>query len=218
MIEKKSNHTIKFAGVTRIAREHAPIKWSTKQGMWQTAGERQAALFANYYRGRRVIVHSLGSPFHFCTAVRTPCFYAVCFLSAAWTPSPRWPRRCTWSSRTGRWGWHTWPNPEGSSAASGDWSRDLRKQHKSLHVFTYKKKNLTLLTDNFQVQQIFKKQPKISFFNWFKWIHFFHDFSIEIQIYRECSTQGSSTCRYFPKWESGASAPDLLRINRVLQY
>lgn len=82
MIEKKSNHTIKFAGVTCTAREHTPTKWSTKQGMWQTAGKRQAALFANYYQGWRIIVHSLGSPSHSYTAVRTPCFYAVCFLSA----------------------------------------------------------------------------------------------------------------------------------------
>lgn len=83
MIEKKFNHTIEFAGVTCIAQEHTPIKWSTKQGMWQTAGERQAALFANYYQGWRVIVRSLSSPSHFCTAVQTPCFYAVCFLNAA---------------------------------------------------------------------------------------------------------------------------------------
>lgn len=82
MTEKKSNHTIKFAGVTCIAREQTPIEWSTKQGMWQTAGERQAALFANYYQGWRVIVRSRGSPSHSYTAVRTPCFYAVCFLSA----------------------------------------------------------------------------------------------------------------------------------------
>lgn len=83
MIEKKSNHTSKFAGVTCTAREHTPTQWSTKQGMWQTAGERQAALVANYYRGWRVIGHSPGSPSRSCTAAQTLCSCAVCSPGAA---------------------------------------------------------------------------------------------------------------------------------------
>lgn len=142
MIEKKPNHTSKFAGVTCTAREHTPTQWSTKQGTWQTAGERQAALVANYYRGRRVTGRSPGSPSRSCSAARTLCSCAACSPGAAWTPAPRWPQRCTWSSRTARWASRTWPGHGGSSAASAGWSRDLGRQQERKAWFTCRESKL----------------------------------------------------------------------------